>query len=157
VFERAQRFRGFARVDEVITLVGKIERRLDARGQIKEFAIDLADALGQRAFELIERRARLQRRDGVDEVGNRLRLNEVDAVVEKSAEREFARLGEPGAGLHRLLDDLAKHDRAAVRADFDDVFTGVGVRSRKVGRNDLIAPDARERGVPRAKRRVVGE
>jgi hypothetical protein len=42
-------------------------------------------------------------------------------------------------------------------ADFDDVFTGVRVRSGKVGRHDLIAPYACECGVPGLKRRFEGE
>ena len=37
----------------------------------------------QRAFELIEGRARLQRRHGVDKIAHRFRLHEIDAAVEK--------------------------------------------------------------------------
>ena len=141
----------------MITLVGEVQRRFDARCQIEQLAIDAADALGQRAFELIERRARLQRRDGVDEIGNGLRLDEVDAAVEKCTESKLARLGEPGAGLHGLLDDLAEYHRAAVSADFDDILAGIRVGSRKVRCNDVVAARARERGVPRLKRRVKSQ
>ena len=95
--DRSQRRARFACLDEVIALVRKIERRLELRGQIEQLGVDLGDALGQRAFELIERRARLQRRDRVDEIGDRLGLHEIDPAVEKRAQRELAGLGEPRA------------------------------------------------------------
>ena len=56
---------------------------------------------GQRALELIERGARLQRRDRLDEVGDGFGLNEIELAVEKRAQRELARLGEPRASDHR--------------------------------------------------------
>ena len=57
----------------------------------------------QRAFELIERRARLQRRHRVDQIRDRFGLHQIDAAVQVGAQRELARLGEPRAGLHRRL------------------------------------------------------
>ena len=103
---------------------------------------------------MIERRARLQRRDGVDEIGDGLGLHEIDPAVEECAKRELARLRKPRAQRHRLLDDLPQHDRASVRAHLDDVLAGVGMRSGEVGRDDLIAVRARERRMTRLQRRV---
>ena len=48
-------------------------------------------------FELIERRARLQRRHGVDQIGDGFGLHQIDPAVEERAQRELARLGEPRA------------------------------------------------------------
>ena len=56
-----------------------------------------AIARGQRALELIERRARLQRRDRLDQIGHGFRLHEIELAVEKRAQRELAGLGEPRA------------------------------------------------------------
>ena len=55
------------------------------------------DRARQRAVELIERRARLQRRHGVDQIVHRLRLHQIDPTVEKRAQRELAGLGQPRA------------------------------------------------------------
>ena len=94
--------------------------------------------------QLIERRARLQRRHRVDQIGDRFRLHQVDPAVQKRAQRELARLGEPRAGVDRGLHDRAQHDRAAVRAQLDDIVAGVGMRrgedmSRRSGRRLSIA------------------
>ena len=114
--------------DEVESLVGKIERRLEPRGQIEQRRIDAANRRRQRALELIHRRARLKRRDRVDEIGDRLRLHEIDPAVEVRAQRELAGLGEPRARAHRELDDALEQHRAAVPADLDDVVARVGMR-----------------------------
>ena len=156
-FDRAQRRAGFAGLDEVVTLVWKIERRLELRRQIEQFGVDLRDAVGQRPFQLIERGARLQGSDGVDQIGDRLGLHEIDAAVQKCAKRELARLGKPRPQRHRLLDDLPQHDGASVSADFDDVLAGVGMRGREVGRDDLVAVRARERRIARLQGRVESQ
>ena len=59
----------------------------------------------ERAFELVHCRARLQRRDRVDEIGDRFGLHQVEPAVEIRAQRELARLGQPRARRHRHLDD----------------------------------------------------
>ena len=104
--------RGF-RLDEVIALVRKIERRLETGSQVEELRIDLPDARRQRAFELIERGARLQRRDGLDEILHGLGLHEVDAPVEVGAKRELARFGQPRARAHRRVHDRARAARGS--------------------------------------------
>ena len=55
----------------------------------------------KRAVQLIEGGARLQRRDRIDQIGDRLRLHQVDPAVHERAQRELARLGEAGAGGNR--------------------------------------------------------
>ena len=62
------------RLDEVIPLVREIDGRLERRDEIEERRVDLSNGAGQRAIELIERRARLQWCRGVDEIGNGLGL-----------------------------------------------------------------------------------
>ena len=74
----AQRDR--VRLDEVISLVRKIQRRLEARHEIEQACVERLDARGQCAFELIERDARLKRRHGIDQIGDGLRLNQIDLV-----------------------------------------------------------------------------
>ena len=84
-----------------------------ARDEIEQLGIDLGNAIGQRAFQLIERRARLQRSDGVDQIGDGLGLHEIDPAVKKCAQRELARFGEPRAQLRSPA-----RRSAAARPDF---------------------------------------
>jgi hypothetical protein len=127
------------RRDEVIALVGKIKRRFEFRDHVEQLTFNLADRARQGAFQLIERGARLQRRDRVDEIGHCFCLNQIDLVVEKSAQCELARLCEPGAGADRRAHDATQHHRAAVCRDLDDVLTRVGGRRFEEGHHDAIA------------------
>ena len=109
----------------MVALIRKVERRFEPRDQIEQFCVDLRNAFRQRAFELVECRTSLQRGDGIDEIGHGFSLHKIDPAVQKCAKGELARLGETRATLHRLLDDLSQYDRAAMRADLDDILAGV--------------------------------
>ena len=96
------------RRDEVIALVREIERRLELRDDVEEIVFDRRDRRRQCALELIERRARLQRRDGVDQIRDRLGLDEIELLIEERAQRELARLGEPRPGADRRAQDRVR-------------------------------------------------
>jgi hypothetical protein len=149
----------FAALDEVITLVGEIERRFESCNQVEERRVDLCDAACQRPFELIEGNTSLKRRRGLDQVSNRLRLYEISLSIEKCAECKFAGNGQAGAGGYGTRHNRTQHDRTAVRADLDNVLTGIRIRRGKIRDDDFVdnaarasRPDPRARGVPRAKR-----
>ena len=127
-----------AGVDEVIALIGKIDRRFEARVEIEQRRVDLRDGPRQRTVQLIESRAGLKRRRGVDEIGDGLGLREIDPAVQKCPERKLAWLGEPGARRHRRGDDRAQNDRASVGAQLNDIVPGIGVGRRKIGGDDVI-------------------
>ena len=96
------------RRDEVIALVGKIERRFELGDDVEQLLLDRRDRRRQRAFELIERGPRLQRRDRVDQIRDGLGLDEIELLIEERAQRELARLGEPRAGVDRRAQDRAR-------------------------------------------------
>ena len=115
----------------MIALFRKINRCLEPRDQIEERRVDRSNRPGERALQLIERCPRLQRRYGVDEIRDGLRLHQIDAAVEKRAQRELARFGQPGPRAHRRRHDGVQNDRAAVRAQFDEIVSRVGSRRRE--------------------------
>ena len=142
----------------MVALVRKIDRGLQARGKFEQRRIDLVNARRQSAFELIESRARLQRRDGFDEILYGLCLHQIDTSMQIGAKRELARLGQPRSRLHGGVDDRAQEHGAAVRADLQDVFTRVGMRRGKERQHraidrGLARTHMRERGVPGLQRR----
>ena len=163
MLDGAQRLGRLGRVHEVIPLIGEIERRLHSSDQVEQLCIDAGDPARQGSVELIERCARLQRRHRIDEIGDGFGLDEIHPAVQKRAQRELAGLGKACAAVHRFFNNVVQHRRAAVRADLDDVFTGIGVRSGEVGRDHMIAdiasapggirPDTRKRRVSGAKLR----
>src|SRR6185437_15715895 len=79
-------------------------------------------------------RARRLARAGVDQVGDRLRLGEVQLVVEEGALRELPRQGAPGAQLRHPVDQRLEHQWPTVPMQLEYVLAGVGVRSREKDR-----------------------
>ena len=89
-------------------------------------------------FELIERRARLQRRHRIDEIPHGLGLHQIHPPAQIRAERELAGLGQPRARAIAAATIARSSDRAAVRADLDDVLAGVGMRRGEEGDDRLV-------------------
>ena len=135
-----------ARCEEVIALVWKIDRGLEARDEIEQRGIDVANRARQRAVELIERRSRLERSRRVDQVADRFGLHQIDPAIEKCAERELARLGQPCARFDCRRHDRVQHDRRAMRAQLDDIVARIGVRRGKECDDGLI--DGTAKAVP---------
>ena len=78
--------------------------------------VHLTQPRGERAVQLVERHPRLQRRHRVDQVADRLRLDEIDPSVQKRAERELARIRQSRAGRDGGGDDRVEDHRTAVGA-----------------------------------------
>ena len=134
----------------MIALLGKIDRGFEPGDQIEERRVDLTDRVGQRALQLIERGARLERRHRVDQVGDRFGLRQIDPAVQKCAKRELAGLREPRAAAPSPpRRSPAQDDGTAVRAQLDDVLAGVGVRGGKEGRDHLIDRSADDASLTR--------
>ena len=132
---------------------------------IEQLRLDRGDRRRQRAFELIERGARLQRRDRVDQIRHGLRLNEIELLIEKRAQRELARLREPRARLRSRARRIESRTTGLPCAEISATSSPVyGARRRKVRDDDLIGwrrcrhqPRLRERGVARLERSVAAD
>ena len=66
-------------------LLTEVDRRLDLNAQIHERRFERVDARRQLAFKRTQRGPRRGRGCGVDQVGDRLRLGEIELVVQKGA------------------------------------------------------------------------
>ena len=136
--QRVDRRRKRAGIDKMITLLGKIDRRLEARDQIEERRVDVRDRARQRAVELIEGRARLQRRRRLNQIGDRFGLHQIDPSIEKRAQRKLAGLRQARAACNRGADHRMKDHRAPVRAQLDDVVSRIRSGRRKRRGDDVI-------------------
>ena len=127
---------------EIDVLVGKIERRLGEHPQLDERVGERAHLARELAREAARRRARRRRRRGVDQIGDALRLREVELAIEKCALREFARLREPRAEV-----DAPRQARGAARPGRRDPAIRGPAR-----RCTSAAPGSGARGLRRAAR-----
>ena len=59
-------------------------------------------------------------------------MRQIELAVEIGTARKFAGFGEPGAKVQATRQQHVQHDRAAMALQFEDVFAGVGVGSRKI-------------------------
>ena len=99
---------------------------------------DRREQARHRALRLLRGDARLIERGGFDQIADGFGVRQIDAAVEISAQGEFARFGEAGAGAYGAVETVAQNDGRAVAGDFDHVFGGVGFRGREVGDDDFV-------------------
>ncbi|OLB60903.1 MAG: hypothetical protein AUI11_11970 [Acidobacteria bacterium 13_2_20CM_2_66_4] len=152
-------------LDEVISLVREIDRRLEPRDEVEERGVEACDRGRQRPLELIEGGARLERRHRIDQIGDGFGLHQIDPAVEERAKRELAGLGKARAPIDCRFDDRAQDHRASVRAHFDDIVARIGMRSGERRDDNLIdrlcgggvsrTRDARQRSATWPERTVV--
>ena len=91
----------------MVTLIRKVERRFEPGDEIEQLRVEVGDLARQRTLELIEGRARLQRRRRGDEIRDRLGLDQIELAAQERAQREFAGLREPSTCV-----DCRTHDAA---------------------------------------------
>src|SRR3954451_11255600 len=122
----------------VEVLLRKIELRLGKRTQVHQLSLQDGYCSRELAAQRAKCAARCFAARGVDEIGHRLRLREIEATFEKGAPGEFARFGEPRAAIEASAQKLAHHYRSAVAMQFEHVFAGVGVWRREEQRQPLV-------------------
>ncbi len=126
-------------VGEKIDLVGgKIDRGLDVGAQLRQRLIERAHARREFALERSQRGARGRFAAGVDEIGDRLGLRQVQLVVQVGALRELTRLRAARTELERRARSALDQQRAAVAVQFEHGLAGVGMRRREIQRQPFI-------------------
>ena len=112
------------RLAEIELLVRKVDRRLDERTQLDERVPVALDGSRELARKRSTRAPHRRHGCAVDEVGDRLGLRQVDAIVEKGAQRELARPGRTCPELADAIEHHARDDDPTVTVKLEDVFAG---------------------------------
>ncbi|OWK18741.1 hypothetical protein AJ88_01125 [Mesorhizobium amorphae CCBAU 01583] len=85
-----------------------------------------------RAFGILHGKAPLSFGLGIDEIGQRLRLNQIEFAVEKGAACELAGLGMPDAvEASDRLQHFHGHGATAMNMEFGHIFAGEASRTRE--------------------------
>jgi hypothetical protein len=123
-----------------VFLLGEVERRLDEQAQLNERVAELGHFTRQRAIERASGAARGALGAGVDQVGHRLGLRQVELAVEEGALRELAGLGRsrPGQQVEAARQQQLQHHRSAMRLQLQHMLAGVAVRGREVQRQAMV-------------------
>ncbi len=133
---------GTGLLQKVDVLLGKVQRRLDQHAQLHDALAQGLHLLRERAAERAAGRARRRFGAGVDQVGHRLGLGQVELAVEERALGELAGLGEAQAhrraGLHAARQQHLQQHRPAMGLQLEHVLAGVGMRRRKVKRQAAV-------------------
>ncbi len=87
---------------------------------------ELIDALREFARQLFVGRGERQFGSGVNQIGYRLGLREVNASVEKCTARKFSRQGQAGSGLQQSIEYRLGREDAAVAGDLHHVLASKG-------------------------------
>ena len=129
-----------------IVLVGEIERRLDLGGEAEQLRLPDGDLAAERAAGQGQSGAALRLGLGFEQVGEPLRLGEVDPAVLEGAAGELARLG--GA---QALDPAERrqhrrdHRAAAMEVKLGDILPGraAGPGKRMISALSSTSPPSR--------------
>ena len=142
--------------EEVHLLVGEVDGGFDVDAQGRGGIHERADALAEDALQGLQGSCRCLPGRGVDEVRDRLRLGEVQAIVEEGAFGEFTGSCDASAEVQTGAKHRIEHGRSTVSLQFDDVLAGEG-RGSAEGDGDAVVegkpvPVAEDRmvSVPRA-------
>jgi hypothetical protein len=110
-------------------LVDEVDRRFGVGAQVEQVSLEIAQPAREGAFELVERRLPVLLPLRGDELLDGLRLGQVEAPVEKRAQRELAGLRRTGAAGAEVAEESVDQRRRAREMDLDEVFAGVGAGS----------------------------
>ncbi len=132
VTQPGQAAKGIGRLKEVDFLIGKIERRFGQRTQFGELIDKQMDFFGELTLQRAYGAAGSTRGGGVDKVGNRFSLGQIELAVLEGAAREFSGLGKPRAKFETARKQQLQNNRAAVTLQFQYVVAGEGMGSGEI-------------------------
>ncbi len=141
--------------EEVDLLFRKIDRRLNVGSQLDERVGEAPDHRRELPLQGSHRSTSRLSRAGVDQVGDRLGLSQIELVVEKRTLCELARVGASRPELDDSRYQSLEHHLAPVTVQFQHVLAGVRVRCREEKRQtgiDRLVVRIREAGERRATR-----
>ena len=162
-----------ARVDQIlrhVAFVGEVDGGFDLRQRLDRARAPGFGAVAEQAAHLLERLPALRLGLGVDQVGQRLDLGEVELAVLEGAPGELARLRQPQPrDPAERRQHRRDHGAAAMQLKLGHVLAGLAARAGKPERQRLVdrlagwrgrarsrappcAAPARGRSAPRARR-----
>jgi hypothetical protein len=135
-------------LSEVDLLIGEIHRRLDERADPREACSQRMNPTGELSLEGSAGQPSSGFRGALDQVRDRLGLDEVDPTVQKGPLAELAGTGGTGAKLEGATQQEVHHDRPAVSLKLEDILAREGVGCGKKERNSLVdlRPISRQEG-----------
>ena len=148
-----------------IVLVGKVERRLDLRGQSKQALLPALDLPAKRSPRKPHGRAALRLCFRLEQIGEALGLGQVDSPMFERAPSELSRDSLPQAGNLLQRGQHARHDRSsAVEMELGDIFAGCArwagkTNNQRLIKNFAIVPERRQPRPARLRKRPrqIGE
>ena len=142
--------------EKVDLLLGKVDRRFHVRADVHQLIDVPAQPLRKGALERTHRAPGRLLGSTLDQVGDRLRLGQVEPPVQEGALAELSGPRHPRPGAQRAVEHHAGHHRPAVSLQLDGVFPGIGTGSGLVQREPpvhalalRVAKGAKARGVGR--------
>src|ERR1700733_714523 len=93
--------------------------------QGRDSRLQIGDTGGEFALQGAYRRSRGSGGAGIDQIGNRFSLCDVDLAVQKSAFAELTGPRHAAAEFQQTLQDQIDDERAAVTLHFQNMFSGI--------------------------------
>ena len=119
-------------------LFRKVQRRFDEHAQIDQRLFQSMHVTRELAIQRTHGRTCRRRGGGIDQVRHRLRLRQIDAVVQEGALGEFARSCRSCPQFKAAGEQRLQHGGTAVTVQFEHVFAGIGRRRLEPQCNAVI-------------------
>lgn len=110
--------------EKVDFLFREINGCLDIDAQTDQLLGEVMHTQRKRPLQRAQRIACGLCRTGLDQVGNRLGLGQIEFVIEKRALAELTRPGQATTQLQAALQQHIQDDRTAMALQFQHIFTG---------------------------------
>ena len=147
---------GSGRLDHAVVL-GEVDSGLDAGQKIDDGVSDRLDPSGEFSLQAVDGGGKSFGCLCRDQVEDGFGLGEIEAAVQEGPLREFPSLGRARPCTDDFGKDGPEDQRAAVAADLERVFAGVGVGSLQKGDEDIVEDGPRLRGHDLAVVEMMGE
>ena len=131
-------FAEFVVCQEVDLFLGEVDGRLDVHADGRELLGKLVDGFGKSAAQRAQRGSRRLLGTAVDQVGDGLRLREIELVIQECTLGELPGLCPPCAQGKRRIHQQGHDDRPAVAVQLDDRFAGERRGTSKIQGQPLV-------------------
>ncbi len=120
-------------VDGPVVLLREVDVIAEERQQVHQLLAKVGQPPRKPAVELTKRATPLGPRGGIDQIADRLRLNQIELAVQNRAAGELTRRGRPGPGRVKCGHQLARHEEAPVTAELHQILAGVAAGAGEKG------------------------
>ena len=117
---------------------GEVDAGFEQGDQCQQLLFQRCETARDGPIDLLGRDAGLIERGGLDQVMHGLGAGQVQAAIQKGAQRKLPGICQPRTSGEQPIEPGAENDRCAVAGDLHDIFLRIGARRGVVSHHHLV-------------------